>query len=553
MPTVSSFTEGNMGHGANRESCPDPARSETLCMSGSSLHRNWEILSVPGAARSGGAGKATSRKPAIYADEKSHTSIVPMKLPNKGEVFPAEVVEGRDVAKGNAEQSPASRTPSRTDASTGLHSVREAARRNKRAKFTALLHHITPLLLVESFYELRRDAAPGVDEVTWRDYEESLYTRVHELHREIHTGRYRAQPARRVYIEKADGKQRPLGIVCLEDKVVQQAVCKVLGAIYEVDFLGFSYGFRVGRGQHDALDALYMGITGRKVGWILDSDIRAFFDSVSHEWMVKFLEHRIADKRLIRLIRKWLKVGVIEDGRRQATERGTPQGAVISPMLANIYLHYVFDLWAHQWRRKQASGEVIVVRYADDIVLGFQHEEEAKRFRAAMQERLEAYGLTLHPEKTRLIEFGRFAATNRKRKGLGKPETFDFLGFTHCCGKNARGWFELIRLTVKKRMRATLAAIRAVLKRRRHDPVLEVGHWLGQVLRGYYQYFAVPGNLFRLDGFRSEVCRAWRQALRRRGQRRPITWARFQRLARKFIPSVHATHPFPNRRFRVTT
>ena len=445
-------------------------------------------------------------------------------------------MEGRGVAKGNANESPASRTLSRDkSASMGLEGVRETARRNRQLRFTALLHHATPSLLMESFHALRKQAAAGVGGVTWQDYESQLYGRVHELHREIHTGAYRAQPSRRVYIPKADGKLRPLGIAALEDKIVQQAVATVLSAIYEQDFLGFSYGFRQGRGQHDALDALSEGIAGRKVNWILDADIRAFFDEIDHAWMLRFLEHRIADRRVIRLIRKWLTVGTIEDGQRTASVRGTPQGAVTSPLLANIYLHYALDLWAHQWRQRRAAGDVILVRYADDSVMGFQYEGEARRFLAAMRERLAKFKLELHPDKTRLIRFGRFAAQQCRERGMGKPETFDFLGFTHCCGRNSGG-FTIVRLTIKKRMRATLAAIRATLVRRRHEPVPVVGRWLRRVVNGYFNYHAVPGNKRRLSGFLSEVCRSWRHALLRRSQRHRLPWTRFNRLVRKYEP-----------------
>ncbi|MDP2788196.1 MAG: group II intron reverse transcriptase/maturase [Pseudomonadota bacterium] len=434
----------------------------------------------------------------------------------------------------------------------GLEGIRKAAKRDRRMKFTALLHHITPSLLVESFYDLKRNAAAGVDGVTWRDYEEVLYTRVHELHREIHTGAYRAQASRRVYIPKADGKLRPLGIAAVEDKIVQQAVVKVLNMIYEEDFLGFSYGFRPGRGQHDALDALSVGIKSRKVNWIVDADIQAFFDSIDHSFLLRFLEHRIADRRLLRLIRNWLKAGVIEEGRRIAAEKGTPQGAVISPLLANIYLHYVLDLWAHPWRQRHAAGQMIVVRYADDSVFGFERQEDAQAFLAAMRERLAQFGLALHPDKTRLIEFGRFATENRARRGEKKPETFDFLGFTHCCGKTRKGGFKILRLTVKKRMRATLKAIRAKLRGMMHHPVPQVGKWLGSVVRGYFNYFGVPGNAYRLCSFRSEICRAWRRMLQRRSQRHNLSWERFRRLVNRYIPSYRNTHPYPEQRFGVT-
>ena len=476
--------------------------------------------------------------------------IVPKKPPNNGQ--PAEAVEGRGVAKGNAGETPAGRTQRRVPASRGLEGIREAAKRDRRMKFTALLHHVTPSLLVESFYDLKRDAAAGVDGVTWRDYEKVLYTRVHELHREIHTGAYRAQASRRVHIPKADGKLRPLGIAALEDKIVQQAVVKVLSMIYEEDFLGFSYGFRAGRSQHDALDALTTGITSRKVNWILDADIQAFFDSIEHEWMLRFLEHRIADRRVLRLIRKWLKAGVFEDGRRIAAEKGTPQGAVISPLLANIYLHYALDLWANRWRQGHATGQVIIVRYADDSVIGFEHRADAQRFLATLRERLAQFGLVLNPDKTRLIEFGRFAIKNREQRGEGKPETFDFLGFTHCCSKTRKGGFLILRLTVKKRMRATLKAIRAKLRSMMHDPVPTVGKWLRRVVQGYFNYFAVPGNVYRLSSFRNDICRAWRRMLQRRSQRHTLSWARFNTLAKRFIPSPRTTHPYPEERFRAT-
>ncbi len=507
---------------------------------------------MPDAVTAGGAGKAHRRDPAIDADEKSDMPTVPMKLPNKGD-SPAEVVEGRGVAKGNADKTSASRTPSRTScASMGLEGVREVARRDRRVRFTALLHHITPSLLVESFCSLQRNAAAGVDGVTWREYESILNERVHELHREIHTGRYRVQPSRRVFIPKADGRQRPLGIASLEDKIVQQAVATILSAIYEEDFLGFSYGFRRGRGQHDALDALAVGIKSRNVNWILDADIRSFFDEIDHDWMLRFLEHRIADPRVLSLIRKWLKAGVVEDGRRIPAVRGTPQGSVVSPLLANIYLHYVLDLWAHQWRRKYAWGDVVVVRYADDSVFGFESEKTARRFLAAMQERFAKFGLALHPEKTRLIEFGRFAAVDRRGRGQHRPETFDFLGFTHCCGLDRQRRFQLVRLTVKKRMRATLMSIRQALMRRRHESIAAIGSWLNRVVQGYYNYHAVPTNLKRLEGFRSEVCRAWRHALLRRSQRHRLNWDRFNRLARRFIPYCRQVHPYPEARFHAS-
>lgn len=549
MPTQSIDAEGNTGYGANRQSYFDPARSETLCMLGSNLHRSWEISTAP-TEQSGRGREGGSHNAAIDAVEKSDTPVVPKKLPNKRKL--AEAMEERGVAKGNAQQTPSNRTQSRESELTGLLRVREAAKQKGQMQFTALLHHITPSLLVESFYDLKRNAAAGVDSVTWYEYEEKLYGRVHELHREIHTGAYRAQASRRVHIPKADGKLRPLGIAAVEDKVVQQAVVKVLNEIYEEEFLGYSYGFRPGRSQHDALDALCVGIESQQVNWIIDADIQAFYDSIDHKWMMTFLEHRIADRRLLRLIRNWLKAGVIEDGRRIQAERGCPQGAVISPLLSNIYLHYVQDLWAQQWRKRHARGRVIIVRYADDSVIGFEYKEDAEHYLAALRERMAQFGLVLHPDKTRLIEFGRNAEKNRKQQGDGKPETFDFLGFTHCCGKTRKGGFKILRVTVKKRMRATLKAIREKLRKKMHNPIPTVGKWLGQVVQGYFNYFAVPGNLYRLGSFRDEVCRIWRQVLKRRSQRHKMTQERTRRLEKRYIPQCRNKHPYPAQRFYAT-
>ena len=504
---------------------------------------------MPERRGTGGTGKAQSHNPVAHADEKSDTPVVPKKPPNNGD-DPAEVVEERGVAKGNVSKNPANRTPSRNKrASMGLEGVRIAAQRDKKLRFTALLHHITPMLLIESFYALKHDAAAGVDGVTWQEYEEGLHERVQTLHRQIHVGGYRATPSRRVLIPKADGRQRALGIASLEDKVVQQAVVTVLNTIYEEDFLGFSYGLRPGRSQHQALDALSVGIRSRGVNWIVDADIAAFFDEIDHDWMLKFLEHRIADQRLLRLIGKWLKAGVIEDGRRVGATKGTPQGAVISPLLANIYLHYALDLWARQWRGRHARGKAIMVRYADDSVYGFKSEETARSFLAAMQERLAKFGLKLNTTKTRLIEFGRAAANNRKRRGQDKPETFDFLGFTHCCSTTRQGKFKVLRLTVKKRMRAKMVQIREELMRRRHRPIAEVGRWLNRVVQGYLNYHAVPGNLYRLRSMCSEVERAWRHALMRRSQRPKMPWSRFQKIAKRFMPPTRDIHPHPEARF----
>jgi RNA-directed DNA polymerase len=516
----------------------------------SDLNRSWEISSAP-EEDSGGAGKG-NRNPAIDADEKSDAPVVPEKLPNKGK--PAEAVEERGAAKGKVQQNPARRTQSRASASKGLEGLREAARCDKRARFTALLHHVTPQLLEQSFYALRKEAAAGVDAVTWREYEPRLAQRLPELHRQIHVGVYRTQPSRRVHIPKPDGSLRPLGIAALEDKIVQQAVRTVLEAIYEADFKGFSYGFRPGKSAHDALDAVWVGIEQRSVRWIVDADIRAFFDTIDHEWMMKFLAHRIGDKRVLRLLHKWLQAGHIgEDGRRVASDRGTPQGAVISPLLANIYLHYVLDLWAHQWRRVNDAREMIVVRYADDFVVGLGSQQEAQTLLEAMHERFARFGLTLHAQKTRVIQFGRYAAIDRRRAGLRKPETFDFLGFTHCCGINRLGRFKIVRLTARKRIRATLGELQKQLRRRRHHPVAEVGRWLHKVLLGYYQYHAVPDNMRRLGRLRQVVMRMWLAQLRHRSQRHRMTWPRMNRLSRQYLPVPHRLHPYPPQRFAART
>ncbi len=487
----------------------------------------------------------------MHGGEKSGSDVVAGKSANKGGEPSAEPMEQRAGAEGNAVGPGTRRTSGRESVSSGLDRVRQRAEEKKGEKFTALLHHVDADLLRLAYQALRREAAAGVDGVTWREYGEDLAPRLAGLEGRIHRGAYRAQPSRRVYIPKPDGRQRPLGIAALEDKIVQRAVVEVLNAIWEEDFLGFSYGFRPGRGQHDALDALAVGLTGRRVNFILDADIAGFFDTVSHDWLIKFVEHRIADRRIVRLIRKWLKVGVMEDGVVQAGLVGTPQGAVISPLLANIYLHYVFDLWAQQWRQRHAQGDVILVRYADDIVAGFEHQADAERFLAEMRVRREPFGLALHPQKTRLIEFGRFAAANRRAGGLGKPETFNFLGFTHVCGRSRRGRFLLVRRSRRDRMGAKLRAIKDELMRRRHATVDEQGQWLGQVVRGIFAYHAVPTNFAALSAIRAHVTNLWRRTLRRRSQRDRTTWARITTLADRWLPKPRILHPWPNQRFAV--
>ena len=487
----------------------------------------------------------------MNGSEKSDSAIRAKKPANKADQTAAERVEQRAGTKGNAVQPHTRRTQSRGSVSQGLDRVRDAARQRKKEKFTALLHHLTIDLLRDAFLALKRRAAPGVDGVTWQDYEAGLEGNLRDLHSRVHRGTYRALPVRRRFIPKPDGKQRPLGIAALEDKIVQRAVVTVLNAIYEEDFLGFSYGFRPGRGQHDALDALSVAVSKTPVNWVLDADIRGFFDSVSHEWLIKFLEHRVGDERVIRLVRKWLKAGVLEDGDWSVSEMGTPQGAVASPLLANVYLHYVFDLWAHQWRRREATGQVIIVRYADDIVAGFEHEADGRRFWDAMRTRFEQFKLELHGEKTRLLEFGRHAAARRQRRGLGKPETFTFLGFTFICGKSRRGAFQLQRRTRRDRMRATLREIKVELRRRMHHAIPEQGRWLQAVVRGFFAYHAVPTNARALDAFRHHVTDLWRRTLRRRSQKTHMTWLRMTRLAAAWLPSPRILHPWPDQRFAV--
>jgi group II intron reverse transcriptase/maturase len=432
-----------------------------------------------------------------------------------------------------------------------LDRVRHAARQRKKEQFTALLHHVSVDTLRTAFYALKRKAAAGVDGVTWQDYEADLELKLEDLHGRVHRGAYRPQPSRRTYIPKADGKQRPLAIAALEDKIVQGATVLVLNAIYEGDFCGFSYGFRPGRGPHDALDALSVAIDSRKVNWILDADIQNFFGAVSQDWLIRFLEHRIGDKRIIRLARKWLKAGILEDGVVTVDDRGTGQGSVISPLLANIYLHYCLDLWADRWRRREARGDMVIVRYADDLVVGFEYEDDARRFLDAMRTRLEEFSLSLHPDKTRLIEFGRHAAAKRKRQGLGKPETFMFLGFTFICGKSRRGAFQLKRKTRRDRMRAKLLDIKEELRRRMHHPIPEQGKWLRQIVLGHLAYFAVPTNSRALSAFRHAVTDLWRRTLRRRSQKDGFTWDRMERLANDWLPKPRVLHPWPSVRFAV--
>jgi len=490
----------------------------------------------------------------MNANEKSDKIIVPKKQTNNEALASAEIVEGRVLPKGNTGQATTVRTQSRGAVSIGLADVRQVARQNKEMQFTALLHYISIELLEKSYFALKRNSATGIDGVKWKSYGKNLAENLISLHRQIHIGSYRAQPARRTIIPKADGSERPLSILCLEDKVVQQAVVYVLEAIYEQDFLGFSYGFRPKRGQHDALDALSTGIYRKRVNWVLDADIRRFFDTMNHEWIMQFLKHRIGDKRLLRLISKWLKVGVMNNHHVERSCEGAPQGAVVSPILANIYLHYVFDLWVNVWRRKKTNGDVIVIRYADDTVLGFEFEKDAKQFLDEFQKRLKTFGLNLHPDKTRLIQFGRYAANDRKRQGLGKPETFDFLGFTHYCTQSLKSRvFVIGRKTIKKRMRLSLQLIKNELRRRMHDTIVDTGKWIRTVLQGHLNYFSVSGNDPSIWAYFTQVKWYWLRAIRRRSQRAFVTWDKFVERIDHFFPKIRLMHPYPDARFDVRT
>jgi len=484
---------------------------------------------------------------------KSDDPVVPAKLPNNAQGGAAEVVEGSGSAEGNAASETRSGPSAGLSALSDLDRVRRVARKDKDARFTALLHHVDVDRLRAAYWAIRPKAAPGVDGVTWTEYGQDLEANLRDLHARVHGGSYRARPSRRVFIPKADGRLRPLGIAALEDKILQRAVVEVLNAIYEADFLGFSYGFRPGRSSHDALDALAAGITRKKVNWVLDTDFREFFTSLDHRWLERFLEHRIADKRILRLIQKWMAAGVIEDGAWTESLEGVPQGASASPLLANVYLHYVFDLWAHRWRIRHARGDVVIVRFADDAVVGFEYRQDAERFWADLRERLAKFSLELNADKTRLIRFGRFAAQQRKERGLGKPETFQFLGFTHICGRTKAGRFKLTRITDKKRMRTKLSKVKAELIRRRHLPIPDQGRWLASVLRGHCNYYAVPDNSKAINAFRFRIIGHWLAALRRRSQRTRLTWKRMYRLAERWLPRVHILHPWPNDRFDART
>lgn len=486
--------------------------------------------------------------------EKSDRRVVPKKRSNKGRGAPrsAEGVEERRLTKGNPAKDDRRRAQDRIDdLQSALDRIRQVAKSDHEVKFTSLWHHVYNIdRLREAYFGLKRHAAAGADGETWKSYGEDLESRLEDLSARLRRGAYRARPVKRIYIPKPDGRERPIGIPVLEDKIVQRATVEVLNAIYEADFIGFSYGFRPGRSAHDALDAVWVGVTKKRVNWVLDADIQGFFDTIDHGWLMKFVEHRIADPRVLRHIKKWLCAGVLEDGKRCVAEVGTPQGGSISPLLANIYLHYALDLWACH-RRKGLRGEMIIVRYADDFVMGFEHRADAEQLLEELRARLAKFHLTLHPEKTRLLEFGRFAKRNRTERGLGSPETFDFLGFTHCCSQTRSGSFTVVRKTIRRRMQAKLAEVRAKLRARLHLPIPVVGRWLRSVLRGYYQYYGVPGNYRSLWHFLYQVILRWRQVLRRRSQRGVVIWSRMRRLIKLYLPYPRLVHPWPDSRLRV--
>jgi group II intron reverse transcriptase/maturase len=453
--------------------------------------------------------------------------------------------EGRDRPEGELREIGRVRTQSRVTLPSNLARVNEAARRDKSTRFTALLHHVDVSALERAFRRLKRSAAPGVDGETVANYEQELAQNLERLHAQIHSGRYRPQPVRRVYIPKADGGQRPLGVTALEDKIVQGSVAEVLSAIYEVDFLGFSYGFRPGRSPHQALAALHSAFMTQYVNWVLDADVRSFFDSVDHEWMLRMVAHRIADQRILRLIRGWLGAGVMEGQRWSETVQGTPQGSGISPLLANIFMHYALDLWVHQWRKRYARGIVIIVRYCDDFVMGFQYEADARRMLVDLKERLAKFKLALHEKKTRLIEFGKLVSELRRKRGARRCETFKFLGFTHYCAWSRDGRFVVKRRTDHQRLTRKLKELRLEARRRMHTPIVLQYQWLCSVLRGHFAYFGLPSNLSRIHAFHQETQRLWYRALNRRSQHQ-LTWVRYARLLERFpLPIPRITHPRP--------
>ena len=558
LPTPSKQAEGNTGSGEKVSPDLRPrGRRPSACIEASWMGTERSPEPVDGKSRLRRVVKAEGRTTATNGPGKSDESVVSKKPANEDLplwTWAEEQAEKRDSAKRNLDQDGTSRTQSRKHGvSPVLAWVREKAKVDKKMKFTSLYHHLDPARLRNAFERLQPKAAPGVDGEIWKEFREHREERLKCLYDRVQNGTYRAKPARRVYIPKPDGRQRPLGIAALEDKIVQSATVEVLNAIYEEDFIGFSYGFRPGRSPHRALDAWATALKVRKVNWVLDLDIRSYFEKISHEWLAKFLQHRIADPKMLRLIQKWLRAGVLEDGEWKSTEMGSPQGATVSPLLANVYLHYVFDLWAEHWRKNHGNGDVVIVRYADDAVIGFENEEDARRFLKELRERMAKFQLELNIEKTRLIRFGRFAGHCCTQEGRSKPETMAFLGFTHICGRSANGKFQLLRHTIAERQKAKLQEIGRELKARRHDPIPAQGQWLRQVVTGYYNYYGVPTNIRSLVAFRIQVTRRWLHSLRRRSQRNRMNWERIDRLSDRWIPPARICHPWPQARFDATT
>lgn len=485
-----------------------------------------------------------------HTSRKSDKVIVPMKQANKIGKPTAEFVEERTLIKRNIHTVSSGWTQSQRTTTSKLMNVREIAKKDKHAQFNSLYHLINVELLIKSYDSLDRTSATGTDNISWYDYSKNFTENIKLLKEEVASGYYRPKPARIIYIPKADGSDRKISILCLRDKIVQQAVVLILEIIYEEDFLGFSYGFRKGRCQHDALDALSVGIYRKKINWVLDLDISKFFDQVDHDWLIKFLQHRIQDKRIIRLITKWLKVGYLDEkGRHHRSNVGTPQGSVISPLLSNIYLHYVYDLWCNKWREKVCTSDMIVIRYADDSVAAFQNKEEANKFLFYLKVRLKKFGLKLHEDKTKLIRFGRFASADCKKLKLGKPKTFDFLGFTHFCSFTQRGKFKIERKSIRKRLLARLKVLRKEIFNRRHRPVRETARWLCSVIRGHINYFAIHGNLNSVYLFIYEISRSWYRSLCRRSQRKRLNWEKFQKYLEPLLPRVKIMHEYPSIRF----
>lgn len=510
---------------------------------------------MTGDRHGGDRSEGESRTTSVGSPEESDGGIVPGKEANKAAATAAESLEERPPAKRNPQREAAVRPQRREAVSIRLERVRQRAEAEPKARFHNLFSLLTVDLLRESFYQLKRQASPGLDKVKWSTYEKNMEANLQDLEDKLHQDRYRATPVRRKYIAKPDGRKRPIGVTTVEDKIVQQAVATLLGAVHEPSFCGFSYGARPGRSAHDALDAVMVALWEQPVGWVLDADIQGFFDQIPHAELLRVLEMRIGDRRLLRLITKWLRVGWVEDGKRHPGKRGTPQGGVISPMLGNIYLDHVLDKWFGAWRRRECQGTAFIVRYVDDVVLGFQYRHEAELALECLRKRLAEWGLTLHPEKTRLIEFGRYASRNRRDRGEGKPESFTFLGVTHSCGKNRKGGFKIRRQTSRRSLAKVLHRIRDQLRWRLHDGLHETGRWLTSVVRGHFQYFAFPDNWQALDSFRNAVRILWFRAIRRRSHkaRQRWNWRRFHPLGERYLPHPKLCHPWPSVRFDART